>query len=300
MHFFSASSSINNAQRSTRIKMGNVESDFNDTSDSQPTNSQEPQPQAKQPTGQEKKQASKQKPDNSKKGPPNQGPSSQVLPNQGRNRSKEAQRTSKETPTTVPKAVLPPKSADILSKDYRYSFQFEVKNFSGKNEHVSQVAFFDDCHWQLVIQVIQVKNQWNVTAYLRCLTIKGHPQRKVCTSFRVGIVKQDISQEPTYSKNQYFIFSNDLKPKKVAFQDAFGDSGKKAALLNPTLGFIKNNSIIFQVDVNTFSAKTRDTALTKSFWLPWDAIYPDVTFLVGVNKNPIKVHRQIMAMNCSF
>ena len=202
-----------------------------------------------------------------------------------------------DTPTNAVKTPFPTKSVDILPKNYKYSFQFEVKNFPEKNEHISQVTIFDDCHWQLVIQA---RDQWDVTAYLRCLAIKGHPQRKVCTSFRVGILKQDRSQEPVYSKNQYFIFSNDLKPKEVPFQDAFGDSGKKAVLLNPNLGLIKNNSITFQIDVNTFLAKTGDNALSKNFWLPWNGIYPDVTLLVGVNKNPIKVHRQIMAMNCSF
>ena len=180
-----------------------------------------------------------------------------------------------------------------MDSKFRNSFQFEIKNFVQLPEYFSPIAYFDDCEWQLHVQC---KDQ-NVGVFLRCLNIKPASKR-VCTSFKLSVLKQDRSEGITSSN--YFIYAKDFKPKKQTFEDGYGHPIliKKDVLTNPASGYIKNSTVTFQAEISTFSANFGDASLNKNFWAPLNAISPDVTFVVGGKQ--VKVHRQIVSQRCQF
>ena len=179
-----------------------------------------------------------------------------------------------------------------MNHNYKYSFEFHVKDFGKKitsQETVqSSIAYCDGCEWQLM-----VKLRDPLEVYLLCLATK-RPSCRVPTSVKISLMKQDGSQGNGIKCN--LIYGKGLRPHNLGY--GAPSLIYKKNLMKPDSGYIKNNCITIQAEINTFRAKFGDPMTNETTWNSFADLETDA--ILNVDGRRIAVHRLVLAQKCQF
>ena len=179
-----------------------------------------------------------------------------------------------------------------MNHDYKYSFDFHINNWSTKfrsQERVkSSIVCIDGCEWQLQVYV-----EDPLRVYLLCPATR-RPSGRVPTSSKISLVKQDGSQGLAIKCN--LIYGKDFKPHDLGHGSPYLIDKKN--LINPDLGYIKNNCITIRAEINTFRAQFGNPMSDEATWNSLADLETDAILIV--DGQCIAVHRSVVAQRCQF
>ena len=179
-----------------------------------------------------------------------------------------------------------------MNHAYKYSFEFEIKNFNKKTTSKeilkSPSVRCDGCDWQLLVDVRD-----SLGVYLQCLATK-RPEGRVPTSVKLSLMKQNGSQGPATIIN--LIYGKDFKPHDFGY----GSAGfiNKENLMNPDSGYINNNCITIRAEINTFRAQFGNPMSDETTWNSFAGFETDAILIV--DGQCIAVHRLVLAQRCQY
>ena len=181
-----------------------------------------------------------------------------------------------------------------MNHDYKYSFEFDIKDLDTKITSKETVKFsssivcFDSCEWQLRVEVRDP-----LKVYLLCLATK-RPSGRVPTSMKISLMKQKRSQGPAIKLN--LIYGKDFNPHHLGYGSSYLISKKN--LMNPDCGYINNNCITIRAEINTFWAEFGDSMSNEAAWNSSVGLETDAILIVDGRR--IAVHRLVLAKRCRF